>query len=149
MKLIKTEAAVELELDQASERLLKPFARQAKANKSELYYKSWLNAVRLPLYLGWGLDKYTLSRNSSLLGMCLCLNIKHNQKLTNWLFIFIILRHLQYIQKDKHFQVSNSWTDLNARSGKLLVISSCSLLACEHTIDRKVKSIFKHTIVAS
>lgn len=36
--LIKTEAAVELELDQASERLLKPFARQAKANESELYY---------------------------------------------------------------------------------------------------------------
>lgn len=38
MKLIKTEAAVELELDQASEWLLKPFARQAKANESELYY---------------------------------------------------------------------------------------------------------------
>lgn len=38
MKLIKTEAAVELELDQASERLLKPFTGQAKANESELYY---------------------------------------------------------------------------------------------------------------
>lgn len=36
MKLIKTEAAVELELDRASERLLKPFAGQAEARESEL-----------------------------------------------------------------------------------------------------------------
>lgn len=38
MKLIRAETAVELELDQASERLLKPFAEQAKAKESELYY---------------------------------------------------------------------------------------------------------------
>lgn len=38
MKLIRAETTVALELDQASERLLKPFVEQANAKESELYY---------------------------------------------------------------------------------------------------------------